>query len=791
MVDDFQNARVIANQISHFFIKRDEEHKPLKGWQIQALAQTNELYAAIFRDISKEDFNFSHSVEEWLFKILDEQTDENPLALFLRELGNTPINFDDVHIIDIASAWLLLHNPAYAFYADMLNPELELNKEIKAFKQLDFRALFSTFTAPKFAAKKDLYTFLQQPQIHGKQVISQQLEYMRHYWWNAISSKTRSNLLRNLKFIYEEQVEDHKRAHAPERVLKFAQGEFQKSRRQEAEWMQNLVLITKNCLVWLEQLGRKYGAAIRTLDQIPEEELVFLADAGISGLWLIGIWERSPASGKIKELYGFEDAIASAYSVNDYRIAENLGGEAAYLSLKEKAAKQNIRLAADMVPNHTGLDADWVIKHPEWYINTAEKPKDFFAFDSPELSPEPDVSIKLEQHYFAQTGAAEVFQHIDKRSQQTRYIYHGNDGTSMPWNDTAQLNYLRSEVREAVIKTILKIARKFPIIRFDAAMALTKQHYQRLWFPQPNTPDCVPTRDSFSMNKEEFDRAMPREFWLEVVERLEKETPYTLLMAEAFWLTEGFFIRELGMHRVYNSAFMNLLRDEQNDEYRQILKNVLASDAAILGRFVNFLNNPDERTAIDQFGKGDKYFGVCTLMACMPGLPLIGHGQFEGFAERYGMDFKKPFWDEQVDNELMNRHQKEIFPLLNQRSRFSDPLYFVLLDFTEQTGKTNENVIAFANKSDSRVSLIIFNNHFQDSKGSIKTSCPLIRKVGGLRNISIIDVLGITENVQKVVFYDPIRGFTIDQSVKDLKEHGLQLSLKPYQTITFLDIQIH
>ena len=26
------------------------------------------------------------------------------------------------------------------------------------------------------------------------------------------------------------------------------------------------------------------------------------------------------------------------------------------------------------------------------------------------------------------------------------------------------------------------------------------------------------------------------------------------------------------------------------------------------------MNNPDERTAVDQFGKGDKYFGICTLM---------------------------------------------------------------------------------------------------------------------------------------------------------------------------------
>jgi hypothetical protein len=51
------------------------------------------------------------------------------------------------------------------------------------------------------------------------------------------------------------------------------------------------------------------------------------------------------------------------------------------------------------------------------------------------------------------------------------------------------------------------------------------------------------------------------------------------------------------------------------------------------------MSNPDERTAIDQFGKGDKCFGVAALMATLPGLPMFGHGQIEGFTEKYGMEY--------------------------------------------------------------------------------------------------------------------------------------------------------
>ena len=93
---------------------------------------------------------------------------------------------------------------------------------------------------------------------------------------------------------------------------------------------------------------------------------------------------------------------------------------------------------------------------------------------------------------------------------------------------------------------------------------------------------------------------MPHEFWREVVDRVAAEVPGTLLLAEAFWLLEGYFVRTLGMHRVYNSAFMVMLRDEGNAKYRSYLKKTIEFDPDIMKRYVNFMSNPDERTAIDQ-----------------------------------------------------------------------------------------------------------------------------------------------------------------------------------------------
>ena len=252
-------------------------------------------------------------------------------------------------------------------------------------------------------------------------------------------------------------------------------------------WMPTAVLIAKSTYVWLAQMSRQYGRPIARLDQIPDEELATLAGRGLNSLWLIGVWERSRASKTIKQLCGNSEAVASAYSLFDYRIAEDLGGEAAYINLRDRAYRHGIRLASDMVPNHMGIDSPWVVEHPEWFISRQEPPYPAYSYNGPDLSSDGRVEIKIEDHYFEQSDAAVVFRRRDRWSGETRYIYHGNDGTSFPWNDTAQLDYLNPAVREQVIQTILHVARLFPVIRFDAAMTLAKRHFHRLWFPGPGS----------------------------------------------------------------------------------------------------------------------------------------------------------------------------------------------------------------------------------------------------------------------------------------------------------------
>jgi glycosidase len=185
--------------------------------------------------------------------------------------------------------------------------------------------------------------------------------------------------------------------------------------------------------VWLDQLSRKHGRPIRRLDEIPDEELDGLARAGFTGLWLIGLWERSRASQRIKQLRGNPEAVASAYSLFDYRISADLGGEEAYAVLRDRAWQRGVRLASDMVPNHMGIDSRWVVEHPEWFLALGESPYPSYSFNGPNLSADERVGVYLEDHYWDGTDAAVVFKRVDRWSGEERYIYHGNDGTSMRW----------------------------------------------------------------------------------------------------------------------------------------------------------------------------------------------------------------------------------------------------------------------------------------------------------------------------------------------------------------------
>ena len=703
----------------------------------------------------------------------------------------------------VLEEWMMLRlaneNPAFKPFLVMFSDKnLSENKTYDA----AWASVQKTFqTLPKFGPfNHDLVNMLREPMVFSPESLKGQLDYIRQYWADLLGEWLKT-LLTGIDTLTEEEKmfwragainggDVNMEPYNYDGLMK----EYERF-SPDREWMPCVILMAKTVLVWLDQLTKKYGRPINRLDLIPDEELDALRDEGFTGLWLIGLWTRSNASKRIKQLCGNPEAAASAYSLYDYNIAENIGGWDALANLRTRLWQRGVRLASDMVPNHTGMDSAWVVNRPDLFVQRRDAPSSSYSFNGENLSWDPNVGVWLEDHYYSHSDCSVVFKRVDFRNGDTRYIYHGNDGTGMPWNDTAQIDFLNPEAREAVMQDILHVARNFPIIRFDAAMVLAKKSIRRLWYPRPGSGGDIYSRAESALSDQEFEAKIPAEFWREVVDRVAREVPDTLLLAEAFWMMEGYFVRTLGMHRVYNSAFMNMLKKEENQKYRDSVKNTIKFDPQILKRYVNFMNNPDEDTAVAQFGKDDKYFGVCTLMITMPGLPMFGHGQIEGFTEKYGMEFTKAYRNETPDQNLVNRHWHDIFPLMKKRYIFANVENFLFYDVWDNGG-VNENIFAYSNSAGNECSVVFYNNKYDRAQGWIKQSCEYAVKIGQgedqhveMRSKSISEGLGLTAGEDRFcVFREHRSGRWFIRRSREICEKGMFIGLNGFEYQVYMDI---
>ncbi|MDY7093978.1 MAG: MerR family transcriptional regulator [Acidobacteriota bacterium] len=597
-------------------------------------------------------------------------------------------------------------------------------------------------------------------------------------------------------------------------------------------WMRELVLVAKHVDVWLHQLSAgtagaqtSPGRTLERLDQIPDAALDDLAAQGFTGLWLLGVWRRSEASRRIKRAAGDARAEASAYAVDEYRVAEHLGGDGALEDLRRRAAARGLRLGADFVPNHMALDSRWVLERPELFRSREDNPYPNYTFTGPDLSPDPAVGLFVEDHYRDRSDAAVVFQRLDRESGEVRYLYHGNDGTGLPWNDTAQLDHLRAETRQALIDALVAVARQFPVVRVDAAMALVRRHILRLWYPSPGQGGAIPSRADHGLTEAQLEQAMPRELWLEAMERLQEEAPDTLLVAEGFWLMEAYLARNLGLHRVYHSSFMHHLLEGDNEAFRRSLLEALDFDRRLPECFTNYLTNPDEEPAVVRLGKGDRYFALATLLATLPGLPLFGHGQTEGLVERYGMDYRRARFDEDPDPRFLARHRAQIAPLLRLRSLFAGSRHLHLLDFHPAPQKTPEGsgpkenepekpealdcVLAFCNrpKADdglkTSAALVVVNHDARRVIGSLHRVARLRPSAspaesddsGGTSGNSGPEDLLATLEIEAaprrwLLVHDPRTNAAELWSTEALARRGLDLTLEPFATRVWIGFEL-
>ncbi|MBM4172299.1 MAG: alpha-amylase, partial [Ignavibacteria bacterium] len=384
---DFHSVRLFVQKINS---QRTEIDK-VKVGHINAVGLLDEIYHFIFR-IYETNFNpgvFNKALKH-LHNTIGEEETRKVLFDFTTIFPPMEVYRGKVSVFDYLNSYTASKSNVEISLEEMIllhfaniNPSNKNIIELFGIDHLEDKELFAKvieeldkfFIDEAKIDDNDLFTFLKTPIFSNPHDLEAQLEFIREKWGVLIDEKFLRRIFSS-KDLYKEDivlgfggfggastaVPIYKSDKDSQDFLVLGKSGFKyaieswkdyaelENFTPDTDWMPRVVMIAKNIYVWLDQLSKKYQRQIKTLDQIPDEEIDTLAQWGFNGLWLIGIWERSNASKKIKHILGNIDAVSSAYSLYDYQIAWELGGEYAYNNLNERARKRGIRLASDMVP---------------------------------------------------------------------------------------------------------------------------------------------------------------------------------------------------------------------------------------------------------------------------------------------------------------------------------------------------------------------------------------------------------------------------------------------------------
>ncbi len=368
-----------------------------------------------------------------------------------------------------------------------------------------------------------------------------------------------------------------------------------------------------NTWVWLSDLSKRSGTCVN-LGSVPSADWDAIAEFGFDAVWLMGVWERSPAGIAIanqndKLLEEFrralphfrpEDNVGSPYCVRRYLVDRHLGGSDGLATARKELARRGLRLILDFVPNHVAPDHPWVTEHPEYFIrgNAADARND------------PASHIQVRGNVFA----------------------CGRDPYFPEWPDVLQLNAFRPELRHAVIETISSIANQCDGIRCDMAMLLLNPIFERTW---GNRAGQRPST----------------EYWFDVISAIKNSHPEFLFIAEAYWDLE-WELQQQGFDFCYDKKLYDRLEQDNAESIRLHL----CADLGYQDKLLRFIENHDERRAAATFSPA-KERAAAVVMATLPGARLFHEGQFEGRKIRLPVFLgRRP--KEPVDDQLKDFYQR-------------------------------------------------------------------------------------------------------------------------------------
>ncbi len=382
-------------------------------------------------------------------------------------------------------------------------------------------------------------------------------------------------------------------------------------------WQPNPKIYEINTWPWLKYLSEIYNKPV-TLQNIPEEiyrKNINLFDA----IWLMGVWERSPASKKIafenpdlqneyhKALHEFrdEDVIGSPYSVYYYHVDKSIGGFEGLKKVRHQLSEQIIKLLLDYVPNHISIDSLWTLESNLFIQGTLEdlmrRPNDFFSLSG-------------------------------------KIFANGRDPNFPGWSDTIQINAFSKEARQKTINTLLSIAEICDGVRCDMAMLMINKIFSKTWGEKAGP---IPEK----------------EFWEEIITAVKNKYPDFLFIAEVYWDME-WELQQQGFDFCYDKRLYERFAHDNVNSITEHLK----ADISYQNKLVRFIENHDEIRAVEKYG-ADRSRAAALITLTLPGARLIHEGQMEGFKIKLPVQLGRR-QTEEINQSLLEFYQKllELIP---------------------------------------------------------------------------------------------------------------------------------
>ncbi|MFJ2158736.1 alpha-amylase [Streptomyces sp. NPDC087856] len=453
-------------------------------------------------------------------------------------------------------------------------------------------------------------------------------------------------------------------------------------------WPEHPVIYEINTLIWLRELSSRYGRSV-TLGEVPGPAWDEVALPGVDAVWLMGVWERSPAGLEIalrdEALQASfraalpdlrpEDVVGSPYCVRNYVVDASLGGPEGLAAARAQLASRGVRLILDYVPNHVAPDHPWLTERPGCLVQGTQD----------DLARDPAAFLEAGGKVFAR----------------------GRDPYFAPWPDVVQLNAFSEELRTAAVDTLASIADQADGVRCDMAMLLMTDVFTKTWGERAGT---APAED----------------FWPYMIPKVRERHPDFLFVAEAYWDLE-WALQQQGFGHCYDKRLYDRLLHEDAESVRGHLQ----ADVGYQRGLVRFLENHDEPRAAATLSPERERAAAVTI-ATLPGATLWHEGQFEGRRVRPPVFLaRRP--EEPVDKELQ-AFQHQLLAVVASSGMRTEGVW-QLLDCTGwPDNPTHENLVAWSWTTASGRHLVVVNLSEQPAQGQVRLPWPDLR--GGTRQLA-------------------------------------------------------